>query len=250
MGLKSSKDSCYLGVDGCKAGWFVVGIKQNEDWAIDIFSDIGAIWQQFSKFASLILIDIPIGLPENGIRVCDKLARKVLKQRASSVFPVPCRKATQAKNYKNACRINHQIIKKKLSMQSWNIAPKIKELDALLGSDPKKSNYIRESHPEVCFWALSGGRPMNWNKKTDDGYLQRRNILQCHYPQSEKIIQTALAKFARKHLSKDDILDAIVLAVTAAAPPQTRVTLPESPPKDARQLPMEIVYSNRRLHLS
>jgi len=51
------------GVDGCKAGWFVVELEPSGAWTIDIFPDVDAIWHQVSKTASLILIDIPIGLP-------------------------------------------------------------------------------------------------------------------------------------------------------------------------------------------
>ena len=50
------------------------------------------------------------------------------------------------------------------------------------------------------------------------------------------------AEFPRKSLAKDDILDALVLAVTAAYPSKSMLTLPENPPTDARQLAMEIVY--------
>jgi predicted RNase H-like nuclease len=233
-----------VGVDGCKAGWFVVEIGGKGDWGINIFPDIGAIWQRVSKKASLILIDIPIGLPRKGTRACDVLARSVLKKRASSVFPVPCRKAIQALNYEDASRINYQVSRKKLSVQSWNISSKIKEVDALLAAAPNARLHIRESHPEVCFWALSGGRPMRFNKKTVDGHRERKQILQRFYPRSKEIIESAMSKFLRKDLAKDDILDALVLAVTALSPPETIVTFPQNPPCDDQQLPMEIVYTN------
>ena len=97
------KNKPAVGVDGCKAGWFVVEFSRKGDWGINIFPDIGAIWQRVSETPPLILIDIPIGLPRKGTRACDVLARSVLKKRASSVFPVPCRKAIQALNY----RIRH-----------------------------------------------------------------------------------------------------------------------------------------------
>jgi predicted RNase H-like nuclease len=238
------KNKPAVGVDGCKAGWFVVEIERKGDWTIDIFQDIGAIWQRVSKTASLILIDIPIGLPRKGTRACDVLARTVLKKRASSVFPVPCRKALQASKYEDASKINYQESGKKLSVQSWNISSKIKEVDALLTADFKARHHIRESHPEVCFWALSGGRPMRFNKKTADGHRKRKHILQRLYPRSKEIIESAMSKFLRKDLAKDDILDALVLAVTALSPPETIVTFPQNPPYDDQQLPMEIVYTN------
>jgi predicted RNase H-like nuclease len=53
-----------------------------------------------------------------------------------------------------------------------------------------------------------------------------------------------MSKFLRKDLAQDDILDALVLAVTALSQPQSVVTFPSNPPHDDMQLPMEIVYTN------
>jgi predicted RNase H-like nuclease len=53
-----------------------------------------------------------------------------------------------------------------------------------------------------------------------------------------------MSKFLRKDLAQDDILDALVLAVTALSQPQSVVTFPSNPPHDGMQLPMEIVYTN------
>ena len=84
----------YVGVDGCKAGWFSVLLSDNNYWEIDIFPDIKALWDNY-RDSSLILLDIPIGLRENSNieRLCDLEARKRLGKRRSSVFPVPCRQA-------------------------------------------------------------------------------------------------------------------------------------------------------------
>jgi len=51
-----------------------------------------------------------------------------------------------------------------------------------------------------------------------------------------------MSKFLRKDLAKDDILDALVLALTAAYPSEKLVTFPPNPPYDEKQLRMEIVY--------
>jgi predicted RNase H-like nuclease len=48
-----------VGVDACKTGWFVVEIGRKGDWAFGIYPDIDTIWQQVSKTAPLILIDVP-----------------------------------------------------------------------------------------------------------------------------------------------------------------------------------------------
>jgi predicted RNase H-like nuclease len=51
-------------------------------------------------------------------------------------------------------------------------------------------------------------------------------------------IKSAMSKFLRKDLSKDDILDALVLAVTASYPSEKLVTFPPNPHHDEKQLRM------------
>ena len=92
-------------------------------------------------------------------------SRRLLGKRGSSVFAVPCREALSARTYRQACRINQRILGVKLSIQTWNIAAKIREIDTWLCTNPKLQPKIRESHPELCFWALAGGHAMSYPKK-------------------------------------------------------------------------------------
>ena len=242
--LKHAKDWA-VGVDGCRAGWFTVAISRNGEWTFDLFPNIREIWQRMSQIADQILIDIPIGLSEDGSRICDMMARKVLKNRASSVFPTPCRKALQATSYQHASKINYHKTGKKLSIQTWNISSRIREVDEFLTTTFHTRGRIRESHPEVSLWALAGARPMNFNKKTADGYRERIQVLKQHYPQCAPLIQSVESNFSRQDLAKDDIVDALALAVTGLAPPETIVSFPPNPPHDNKQFDMEIVYSNQ-----
>jgi predicted RNase H-like nuclease len=230
-----------VGVDACRKGWFAVCLSPNNGWAIEIFTTIRDLWNAFQS-VSLLLIDIPIGLPESGKRQCDIDARKILKQRKTSVFPAPCRQAIHANSYQKACRINNKILGAELSVQTWNIAGKIREVDDLLITDEKARRRVRESHPEICFWALAGGQPMKHYKKTDQGLSERRKLLKKTKPTTHEIINAAMNTYYRKDLATDDILDAIALAVTAAAPSESLVTIPKTPEKDPKGLPMEIVY--------
>ena len=60
-----------------------------------------------TRQAELLLVDIPIGLPETGAeRACDLMARRLLGPRKSSVFPVPVRQAVHAPTYQEACDLN------------------------------------------------------------------------------------------------------------------------------------------------
>lgn len=236
----------FAGVDACKKGWFVVSINQRFGWKIEIFPDIFSLWHSYQE-ASLILIDIPIGLPCSDSRQCDIAARKILKKRASTVFPAPSREAIYATDYKEACEINEQILGKRLSRQTWNISSKIKQLDELLTEDSNARNCIRESHPEVCFWALAGGKSMRYRKKSLEGTMERLIILTAIFPESKNILDVALTRYKRRDLAVDDILDALSLAVTASSPPETLIKIPAFQERDAHNLVMEIVYSNRNL---
>ncbi|MGD2187627.1 MAG: DUF429 domain-containing protein, partial [Desulfobacterales bacterium] len=204
----------FVGVDACKIGWFAVALDRRDNWKIDIFETIGDFWKSFQK-ATLILIDIPIGLPDRGKRECDTQTRKILRQRASSVFPVPCREVLQAKTYKQACHINKHQLGVQLSIQTWNISAKIFDVDRLMRRNKDARHRMRESHPELCFWALGGGRPMIYSKKSAQGFSERYSILNTIYPQTRTILHQSLDRFLRKDLANDDILDAIALAISA-----------------------------------
>jgi predicted RNase H-like nuclease len=162
-------------------------------------------------------------------------------RRSSSIFPVPCRAATRAATYEEANRLNREVLGAGLSRQSWHICPKIREVDEWLQAETTWHGRLREAHPEVCFWALNGGEPMQLYKKEHEGRIERQRLLTRHWPQSEATYVQALSAFPRKLFQPDDLLDALVLALTAAKP-ERLVTLPDEPIQDAAGLPMEIVY--------
>jgi len=237
----------YIGVDGCKAGWFLVSLDDKDEFKIDILSDIYALWDTYSCSSS-ILIDIPIGLPGGNItnRKCDLGARKILGlKKGSCVFPAPCRPAVYAKNYRKANNLNRKIIGKGLSYQVWNIIPKIRETDVLVTGDSNARKVIRESHPEICFWSMAG-KVMTYSKKTTGGIRERLKILKSVYSKSEEIFNYALEKYKRKYLGRDDILDAISLAVTAKEGVWYLISIPQDPQFDLKGIQMEIVYRKWR----
>ena len=57
--------SKYVGVDGCPYGWFSVGLDDRGEWEGKTFLAFGDLLTHYAN-ASLILVDIPIGLPEKG----------------------------------------------------------------------------------------------------------------------------------------------------------------------------------------
>ena len=67
---------------------------------------------------------------------------------------------------------------------------------------------------------------------------------------TNEIVEFALSTYKSSQVISDDILDAVVNAITAASVPNQLRTLPNSPEFDSRGLPMQMVYrlisDNRR----
>lgn len=235
-----------VGVDGCRAGWLAVRLGQDEAPERRIFLDMAALWSAYRR-AALILVDIPIGLRESGPdeRTCDITARKVLGLRKSSVFPAPCLGLVDLQDmpYPKANTKHRQIADGKgISRQSHALIRKIREVDQLLRKKGEVRRVMREVHPEVCFWALAGARPMQFNKKDTAGFAERSRVLENVYPPAEKIIDEGLQWIQGKGAAPDDLLDALAVAVTGLLGGAKLRTLPASPERDAQGLPMEMVY--------
>jgi len=237
----------YLGVDGCRGGWLCVAYGDDGAWQIHLLNEIEALGDLVAG-SDLTLIDMPIGLPDvNGFgqRQCDIEARRCLGwPRASSVFPVPSRATLTASSYSEALQINRQQLGRGLSRQAWNIAPRIAQVDDLLRTRPVLKSRLRECHPEVCFWSLNRHQSMRFNKKRIEGREERLQVIQAYIPQAREILQNALAHFQRSVLAADDVIDAMVVALTAKLGQSGLHTLPCVPSRDHLGLPMEIVYVN------
>ncbi len=203
------------GVDGCKGGW-VVATSDHQVLLCRHFGDVLALG------LDRLAVDMPIGLPFLGEkRLCDALARKLLGRRASCVFPAPPRPLLKAKSY-------DQVRNHGLSLQAFHLIPRVAEVDECM--TPELQERVVETHPELVFRRLAG-RPMQHNKKKEEGYLERRQLLD--FP-----IEESLKLFLRREVGRDDLLDAVALMHSARSGFGERV--PEYPPLDERGLRMEI----------
>ena len=241
----------FVGVDGCRAGWFSVGFDRRGNYEVEMFRAFIELLLHYGG-ASLVLVDIPIGLPKGPEgRDCDREARKLLGPRRSSVFPAPTRPTVQQAaespgDYRRANEIERRFAGKGTSKQTFAIAPKIAEVDRVMeASDGSARRLVREVHPEVCFWALNNRQPMRFGKRTEEGEDERLRVLQGIEPKAQGIFDRACSKFARKDVARDDILDALVAAVTAylGQGDEGRLqTVPAHPSTDSTGLPMEMVF--------
>ena len=234
----------FIGIDGCRAGWFCVVLDDRDHWSFRVVSDACGVGE-LAAGADSLLIDIPIGLCDSGPegRRCDREARRLLgRGRASSVFSAPARRTLAATGYPDALELNRQATGRGLSIQAWGIVPKIHAIDALLRDNRALQGVLRECHPELCFWALNGRHAMQYNKKQGPGQQERFVVLEQYFPQCHVLFDQASGEFLRRQVARDDIIDAMVCAVTAKVGYGGYRTLPPRPPRDGQGLPMEIVY--------
>ena len=247
----------YVGVDGCKGGWFSVGFDSNGEYESEVFKTFNELLDHY-KESELILVDIPIGLPEDKKgRDCDSVARKKLISRRSTVFTTPTRQTayqvSKSQNDYVSAAICELVCtgKRSISKQVFNIAAKIAEVDkAIRERECNENPKVREIHPEICFWALNNEKPITSKKQEQKGWDERLKVLKCVTPRDgtmQKIFDEACKSgdVSQGIFAKDDILDALVAAVTAYKGSQLHQrlqTLPEKPKKDSKKLPMEMVY--------
>ena len=190
---------------------------------------------------ALIALDMPIGLSDETARACDLAARRLLgRPRGSSVFPAPCRAALGATTYRRACALSGRTLGVALSRETFNILPKIRQVDALM--TPALQEFVREVHPEVVFALLAGrGRGLRYAKRTADGERERRRLLRRVAPPFDP--DAVRRRLGPGRVARDDVIDAVACLVAAARIGRGEaLVLPEGAvARDARGLRMESV---------
>jgi predicted RNase H-like nuclease len=237
---RSSTVSTYVGVDGCPAGWFAVEYG-TEGFDARLCPDFTTVVDAFGD-ADRLLVDIPIGLPDESRRACDVAARERLGSRASTVFFAPCRGVLDAGSHEEASAVNRTRTGYGLSIQAWHLVARIREVDRAVRSSLAARDRVSEAHPELCFAALGAG-PVEASKSTEAGRQERLDRLRRLHPEASDLYHASLDEFRRAAVRRDDVLDALVLAVSAA---QRLTRVPDctddAVPRDAVGLPMEIRF--------
>jgi predicted RNase H-like nuclease len=228
-----------VGVDGCVGGWIAA-------WRRDAREAIGCrrvetLAELFvgSVTPAVVAVDVPIGLLERGARSCDVEARRLLGVRRSSVFPAPIRPMLGARSQAEASQARLQGEGKRVSIQTWGIVPKIREVDRLLRDHPTWRESLHEVHPEVSFFFLNDRRPMSQSKKTAGGQAERVSLLRNWCGAA---VARALGERERLGCKTDDLVDALAALWTAERIQRGEaVSIPAAPPLDVYGLRMEIV---------
>ncbi|WP_436644125.1 DUF429 domain-containing protein [Microbaculum sp. FT89] len=237
------------GVDGCPGGWIAVLLDTSDAHAPRVtvqtrFSDI----LELPEDPAVIGVDIPIGLPDTLVghgRACEVAVRRHLGPRQSSVFSIPARAAVMETDYRKACAVaaGHSEPPRRVSKQAFHLFAKIREIDLLLREWSRLQDRVFETHPEVCFLHMNGGKPASLPKKIKSrvnpaGLEERRGLLRAAGFPSD-FLDTG--RRPPKPAAADDFLDACATAWTARRILDGQaVCYPDLPPRDAFGLEMAI----------
>jgi predicted RNase H-like nuclease len=219
------------GVDGCARGWVVVTLMAPFPPALfdgSVF-DVTAVTMAATldelPLAAVTGIDMPLGLVAVGWRDADRLAKRALGRRGSTVFAIPPRPALEAASHAEASRTCRELTGQGLSVQAYGLRRKIAEAEQYrrrAAADPGGVR-LHEVHPELAFAALAGGAPVPDSKHTPAGLATRRDLLHR--------AGLRLPPKSLPGLAEHDLLDAaavawsarriaVGLAVTLASPGQ------------------------------
>jgi len=211
----NKNDKYTIGIDACKFGWIAIVIDKSGEFEFSKHSTFPSIISTYPN-AEKYLVDMVIGLADkNHPREVEQLVRQKLKpNRTSTVFTPPCREAVYEKTYEAAKKKNITITGKSISIQAWNVVPKIREIDEFILKNKNLRSKIKEAHPELCFASLNNGTTMQFKKSIKEGEEERLALLSLFFPKSKLIFKQGSKSFLKKEVKNDDIIDALSLAVT------------------------------------
>jgi len=137
-------------------------------------------------------------------------------------------------NYEKASLVSKRLFGKSMSLQSWYLFPKIKDVQTMIHHEDMQ---IYEIHPELSFRAMNNEQVILESKKTHEGFALRNALLSMHF--KNFIFEDIRNQHARKDVMDNDILDALAVLWSAKRIQSNQASyLPQAPEKPN----MQIVY--------
>jgi predicted RNase H-like nuclease len=225
------------GVDACRRGWVAVSLDVPRPGSAPGSGLVAAAARVHRSLAgvlegdeaSVVGIDMPLGLLESGWREADLAARGLLGPRRSSVFAIPPRAVWAQASYQAANQRCRELTGRGFSIQAWGLRAKLLEADRYRDDCGRT---LHEVHPELAFAAMAGA-PLAHSKHTPAGRDLRREMLR----QAGLVIpRVPLAPVT-------DTLDAAAVAWSAWRIATGRaVLIPARPQRDAQGREIAIRY--------
>ena len=166
-----------------------------------------------------VALTCPLASPVMGRRAavivwCDACWH--LQGRGSSVFSPPGRCCLSVSSHGLATAAQRSGGGPGLSIQSWHLLGRIRELDCWLQAQPQRSRQLLECHPELTFLQLQQRYQPRWSapasKHQPSGQDQRLQLLDQHWGwDSTSLLDEALARSRRHCLQRHDLVDALAV---------------------------------------
>lgn len=236
-------DRLSVGAVWCGGPWLAVVFDGAAFDHAAVFDGVGDVWLRYEDDVRRLLVDVPIGLVEDGgeTRPCDALARDLLGERASAIFDPPVREATRKRRFPAASRVHERKTGRDLSRPAFNAREAIAAADELLKELPEAREVVGEAQPELCFRAFAD-RPLDFSPTIAAGYAERLRILAEYDPDAPVTVQSVAEATDGAPVDVADVLDAVALAYTARPGPGALRQLPPEHTTDVRGLPMRLWY--------
>lgn len=207
------------GVDGVPDGWVmaVTGAAGDSPVEFSVWHTLGELWSEArARRLVVVAVDMPSGLPGAERREADTRAHRLLGARRSSLFWTPPLCVLDASGHAEANRLSWDETGRGISIQAFNLVPKIRELrDTLAVEDfaPTALPRAVEVHPESSFVRLAG-EPMSAPKRQPAGAEERLEVLADVFPNITEAAVTSPPP-GPPTPGLDDLLDAAAVAWTA-----------------------------------
>jgi predicted RNase H-like nuclease len=198
------------GVDGCRRGWVAVVLHDGRFAGAATYTDFAGVLRAALDGGSTVIgVDMPIGLLEQGTRVCETEARARLGPMAGTIFPMPPRAVLDAPTHAEALRRCRELGVPGVSAQGFALRAKIAEVEAAAAAARAAGTTVLEVHPELAFLAMAGGDGPLARKRTWDGLWRREELLR------EQGVTLPRSLPDTRGAAPDDVLDAAAVAWTA-----------------------------------
>lgn len=231
------------GIDGCKGGWLLSSAKLSGNQFLQVTVSVHVTFREliaaFGNSPFLAAVDMPIGLPKKGVRICDAMAKRMLGAYGSRIFFAPPRKVLNARCPQEMQAMSRCINGKGVAIPVWGILNRICEIDSLMSPGLQES--FVEFYPELTFLRLAG--KILPSKHTAVGLRIRRSLLAKHLGILPQKMNDMCASF-RGRGKPDDLYDSLAGLITAKSIlNRTAGRIPTGePPIDQKRLRMEIWY--------
>jgi predicted RNase H-like nuclease len=224
--------SIVAGVTPCVSGWLVASAKvQGTIFSPEdprVIETFGEVLDQRPTF-SVVAVNAPIGYPEKAIlggRACDRDARVLLGRRGSAVHSAPVRGSLE----QGAVGTDDY-----LDAITMELLPRYREVASEMA--PYRQRTVYEVHSELSFYQLNEDVPLQWSKKIEQGWEERRTLLEKTIPGVERILAAEIKDVPYSHL-----LDVAAFLWTARRIfAKSGLRVPIDPEWDDAGLRMEIV---------